>query len=424
MGQTPAKFRLTWWLVTTTLVCITVLSACGSSSNDRSPLDDDAGTSPTEPGNLTYTVYSPHAIQLFWSDSTDDGWVMGYDMYRDGVLVADRLDANSYFEGDLEPANTYQYRVVAVDDDGNRSLPAGISLTTDSDETPGGDGSSNSTSIITVDNHVELLRHVFDIYTGNAYIPDVLTLPDWTDPAYNGTPGFMSVEANITCLNGGTARFIPFYSDDGDSNTRAWWEFHFDNCQDDAVILDGQLHREYWGGRGSGTNGKVVSSGLSTDEQSRQLRYRGTVYEQLLFLSGRSASDVNYSVSDVLSMFELSNANTGFSNYPVDGTFTMSGAFTVVSDATGNRALGAEVLERFEVRPPAFFDEPSNIGVLELSGDDGSKLVLTADNGDFESVLIEISTSGIVSETLTQPWSLWADNLRIELGIHNLWFSN
>ena len=62
--------------------------------------------------------------------SIDDGWVMGYDIFRDGVLVKEQLDANSFFDSNLEPATTYQYSVVAVDDKGNRSVPSEVELTT------------------------------------------------------------------------------------------------------------------------------------------------------------------------------------------------------------------------------------------------------------------------------------------------------
>lgn len=122
-----------FWLLAIMLACATVLSACSSSSPDNAPLADDPETAPTTPGNLTYEVYSSHEIELFWNDSTDDGWVMGYDIFRDDMLLAEQLDANSFFEAMLEPNTTYQFQVVAVDDDGNRSPPADITLTTDGD---------------------------------------------------------------------------------------------------------------------------------------------------------------------------------------------------------------------------------------------------------------------------------------------------
>ena len=399
MSTTVIKSGLLVWLLTILLTCLTVISACSSSSGDKAP-----GAIPTAPTNLTYTVQS-HEAKLFWTASTDDGLVIGYDIFRDGVLIKELLEANSFSDTMLEPATIYQYSVIAVDDDGNDSMPSNVEVTTL-------DGAPLS-PVINRTNHVELLRHVFDIYTGNAYIAEIATLPDWSDPSYAGFPTTESIETNITCLNGGTARFTPFVreSDHGSD----FWEFEFDDCQDDAVVLDGQLHREFRSSSG-GWGKSVASSGLSINGQSQQLQYSGTVDEGVSFTLRRSASDVNYYVFDGISSFALSSANTGFINYPaVGGPFMISGAFTVRSDTTDNRPLHAEVLQEIDVWPLS--SEWSNSGVLELTGDDGSKLVLNADNGDFQSVAIEISNGDGDKKTFTQPWSLWAEDLRIELGI-------
>ena len=51
-------------------------------------------------------------------------------------------------------------------------------------------------------------------------------------------------------------------------------------------------------------------------------------------------------------------------------------------------------------------------GTLEVVAEDGSQLVLSAENGDAETVSINISNNGD-SESLTQPWSLWLNNLTL-----------
>ncbi len=150
------------WSVAILLTCLIGISAC-SSSNDNAPANDDLdtiptmpgdlaytpcissqdaypptndnpGTIPTMPGDLTSTVYSTHEVELFWTASTDDGWVMGYDIFRDGIPVANLLDASSFFEGTLAPSTTYLYRVSAVDDDANRSLSVELFVTTGDSE--------------------------------------------------------------------------------------------------------------------------------------------------------------------------------------------------------------------------------------------------------------------------------------------------
>lgn len=78
------------------------------------------GEGPTVPGGFRYVVYSETAAELFWSRSTDDGQVVGYDITRNGVLVETR-DATSFFDDSLSPGELYVYEINAVDNDGNRS---------------------------------------------------------------------------------------------------------------------------------------------------------------------------------------------------------------------------------------------------------------------------------------------------------------
>jgi len=82
-------------------------------------LSGGSGSAPSTPPNLRATVYSDNQAELFWSPSIDDGWVMGYDVIRNGERVATLLDANSFFEGTLNAGTTYSYQVIAIDDNGN-----------------------------------------------------------------------------------------------------------------------------------------------------------------------------------------------------------------------------------------------------------------------------------------------------------------
>jgi len=95
--------------------------------------DNQSGT-PTKPGNLRADVYSRTAAELFWESSSDDGWVIGYDIVRDGNTVADALDAKSFFDNMLLAGKNYTYTVVAIDNEGNRSEQATVSITTPGDK--------------------------------------------------------------------------------------------------------------------------------------------------------------------------------------------------------------------------------------------------------------------------------------------------
>lgn len=92
-------------------------------------------TDPTEPGNLRSLVYSDTAAEIFWSRSSDDGFVQGYEITRNGKSLR-VLDVLSVFEDDLNPDTIYTYTVTAIDNEGNRSAPATISLSTGDRQPP------------------------------------------------------------------------------------------------------------------------------------------------------------------------------------------------------------------------------------------------------------------------------------------------
>jgi chitodextrinase len=77
-------------------------------------------TIPTTPLNLTAVAVSPTQVNLSWTASTDDVRVVGYHVYRNGVLVA-TVTGTSYSDGDLRPGTSYAYTVDAYDKDGNVS---------------------------------------------------------------------------------------------------------------------------------------------------------------------------------------------------------------------------------------------------------------------------------------------------------------
>ncbi len=54
--------------------------------------------------------------------------MVGYDIFRDGTLIEELWNASNFSDAMLEPATTYQYIVIAVDDDGNRSIVEFTSL--------------------------------------------------------------------------------------------------------------------------------------------------------------------------------------------------------------------------------------------------------------------------------------------------------
>jgi chitodextrinase len=79
-------------------------------------------TSPSAPASLTASVYSATQADLAWPNASDNVGVAGYDVYRDGQLVASLGMLNSFRDGGLAMGATYSYQVKARDGAGNTSV--------------------------------------------------------------------------------------------------------------------------------------------------------------------------------------------------------------------------------------------------------------------------------------------------------------
>ncbi|HEY5706892.1 MAG TPA: malectin domain-containing carbohydrate-binding protein [Terrimicrobiaceae bacterium] len=91
---------------------------------------------PTTPGSLSATNTTPNSLTLNWTASTDNFAVTGYQVYRDGLLIA-TVSGLSYNDSGLSPNTAYAYTVAAQDAAGNLSAPASLSVTTPGTPVPG-----------------------------------------------------------------------------------------------------------------------------------------------------------------------------------------------------------------------------------------------------------------------------------------------
>lgn len=79
------------------------------------------------PQNLSSSVYSTSAAEIFWDRSTTAGLL--YEVQRDGTVVG-TTNGTSWFDDSLVAGTTYAFELVAIDANGNRSEPASLLLTT------------------------------------------------------------------------------------------------------------------------------------------------------------------------------------------------------------------------------------------------------------------------------------------------------
>ncbi|MFT3917145.1 MAG: GDSL-type esterase/lipase family protein [Anaeromyxobacteraceae bacterium] len=88
------------------------------------------GTAPSVPASLRAMAVTAHRVDLAWAASTDDVGVDGYEVSRDGTLLA-VVTGPAFSDADLPPLSTHGYSVAARDAAGNvsaRSAP--LSVTT------------------------------------------------------------------------------------------------------------------------------------------------------------------------------------------------------------------------------------------------------------------------------------------------------
>ena len=125
---------------------VDAFDASGNRSANSSPVSVSTppppdNNPPSPPGDLAATASSPIAVLVTWTAATDDIAVTGYDVIRDGSVVATVGPTARQYTDTVVAGSTQSYTVDAFDAAGNHSdSPAPISVTT-----PVGDTSAPST---------------------------------------------------------------------------------------------------------------------------------------------------------------------------------------------------------------------------------------------------------------------------------------
>lgn len=79
---------------------------------------------PTPPTNLAAAATSSVQVSLSWTAATDNVGVTGYDVLRDGALLASQGGATTFSDTAARPGTLYSYQVRAKDAAGNVSPPS------------------------------------------------------------------------------------------------------------------------------------------------------------------------------------------------------------------------------------------------------------------------------------------------------------
>lgn len=127
--DTSSPYSVSWDTTTATndshTLTATARDAAGNTTTSSAVTitvnNDSSDTqSPTVPTGLTATAASATQINLSWNASTDNVGVVGYRIYRNGVLVATST-STTYADVNLSPSTTYNYTVKAYDTANNES---------------------------------------------------------------------------------------------------------------------------------------------------------------------------------------------------------------------------------------------------------------------------------------------------------------
>jgi len=271
-------------------------------------------------------------------------------------------------------------------------------------------------------NYEAVVSEVFGIYTGRAYGAGILALPGYPgldDQPFAGGGYEGSTSQQDVCSNGGTAALAMTWS--GDRVSTIDRRGAFDNCQYDALLIDGEIQKI------TVDNVSIASSGLSVtdDSESTLTRFSGGAgYGDGNNYGGSNrtwwnTSELDYTVSSQGSIdFGVTGANTRYeTNPPVQ--HDLQGSFTLQYGGTGGGKVRVETPVAFSHEGVADFDDPAydfgawnfQTGVLTLNAGDGSSVRVEADNGDPDSARVTLAYAGR-SETFDKPWSDWDDNLK------------
>jgi chitodextrinase len=191
----PVAFTVSPALLTTGLNTVAVeVHQRGSGSSDVSFDLDLVGSAvagepdteaPSSPDPVVVSPTGPSTMDVSWMTSTDDSGVVGYEVRRDGVLVA-TTGSTLFNDFGLTPDTSYEYVVTAKDPSGNSTVSAPVSNSTDPDGTPPSDPSG----LVAVGAGSSTIN-----VSWNASVDDVgpVTYTVWRDDVFAATTASTSV---------------------------------------------------------------------------------------------------------------------------------------------------------------------------------------------------------------------------------------
>ncbi len=287
------------------------------------------------------------------------------------------------------------------------------------DTTPGEDivdTDVNAGLLISADNTNALILQAFEVYSGRAYDSRMTRFPYTTTEDYELTPGSGQTAERITfadCGNNGQLTKLNNSVDFGYSV-----EGVFSDCLVNGDTLNGRIRMDN-GGRTSNHyfQREYLDNFTVTFQPNGRMTLSG-IHQQAKSLSLTNIFNVeqfNFELSYPGGSLSVSNASTMRSvrldGYQIDSEplALLSGSFSMQPPLLNGTTVTVETSEPFinEITASGLRYET---GVMVLS-DGVSQIVVNADTGNINTVLVTVTINGESSITREEPWSVWRDAL-------------
>jgi chitodextrinase len=201
IGSTPNRSFLVAGLSAGTRYCFEIRDPLTGTrlSNVACATTQEDLTAPTQPSSLTATAVSPVSIEVSWIASSDESGVAGYNVFRDGLLVATQSGVR-FTDSALAPATDYCYRVSAVDNPGNESPQSNEACATTVADTANPSVPQQITAAYSDENGIATVAVTWSPSSDDSGIAGYTVFRNGVEIAGTTTPGFddTSIQVDTT----------------------------------------------------------------------------------------------------------------------------------------------------------------------------------------------------------------------------------
>jgi|GEM_PF-5078568 len=346
--------------------------------------------------DLTVNVYSQSAAEVFWNRVPGSG--VQYQISKDGEDIA-TIDGTSWYSDDFAAGSTSVVSVAAHYTDGSSSNSRSVAVVIPAKQ-------SDRPAIIGPHNYGKILEQVFGVYFGTQYREPLRNFATNTANSLRSASGSDVFPLTRTCNNGGEVFF---------SNPLT---LVLDNCRNNSVMYSGSfnIHETY------GDTDRISSNGFTIASDANNVLYFSGSLDGALSEKPGWYEAWNMEISQVTPENELNVMQANFSytiphltrapSDPFLFTPYFSGDFLLQSNITGDKKVTVSTLETFT--HSQLFTESKDwnftSGIVSISAEDGSRIVLNAHTGNKDTVHIQIANGAVVEqfEMAWDPdWTVW-----------------